>query len=292
MEVGLIGLGSTARAIGRNLLAAGHQLTLFDPTPEQAEDLIAAGATIAADLRDACNADAVVTALLRDRDLGEMVLGRNGLVTVMPAGTVHISMSTISVAVSRRFAAAHQQRIQRYVAAPVFGGPDAAANCELCIFAGGRAETIAYCQSLFDAIARHTIEVSEDPAKANLIQLCSLGLIGSLVQSLGEAVALAEHGGVAPQRFMKLMSGSLFGEGLHASYAALALADPPRLVTVTQACQTARLLLDSAKTVGAATPLMDLLCDRLHALQQSGMGNVDWLAHSIGPASGGAKDSP
>src|SRR5207344_296726 len=102
MEVALIGLGRTARAVGRNLLAAGHQLTLFDPAPQKVQDLTDAGATIATRLRDACNADAVVTALSNGRGLEEIVLGRNGVVAVMPAGTVHISMSTISVALSRR----------------------------------------------------------------------------------------------------------------------------------------------------------------------------------------------
>ena len=292
MEVALIGSGGTARAVGRNLLAAGHQLTLFDPAPEKAKDLTDAGATIATRLRDACNADAVVTVLSSARSLEEIVLGPNGVVAVMPAGTVHVSMSTISVALSRRLAAAHEERIQRYMAAPLLGGPDAAARSELCIFAGGRADIRSYCQSLFDAIARHTLEVSENPAEANLLQLCALGLIGSLIESLGEAVTLAAHGGIAPHRFLKLMSGSLFGEGLHASYGSLlnAEARPPRLLTVTQACHIARLLLESAKGVGAVTPLVNLLLDRLQALEQVGMGEVDWLAHSILASGGENKD--
>jgi 3-hydroxyisobutyrate dehydrogenase-like beta-hydroxyacid dehydrogenase len=198
-------------------------------------------------------------------------------------------MSTVSVSLSRRLAAAHEHRIQRYVAAPLFRGRDAAVSSELCIFAGGRRDIVSYCQPLFDAIAPQTIEVSEDPAEANLLQLCSLGLIGSLVESLGEAVALAQHGGIAADRFFKLMAESLFSRGLHASYGALLSPVPPRLVTVTQARKSAGLLLDAAKTVGAATPLMDLLSDRLGALEELGMGDVDWLAHSMARGSGGAR---
>jgi 3-hydroxyisobutyrate dehydrogenase-like beta-hydroxyacid dehydrogenase len=274
--------------MGRNLLAAGHQITLFDPASEAAEDFTKAGATIATRLRDVCNADAVVTALSSGRGLEELVLGPNGVVAVMPAGTVHISMSTISVALSRRLAAAHKQRIQRYIAAPVFGGPGAAAERELCIFAGGHAGLISYCQTLFDAVARHTIEVGEDPAEANLLQLCALGLIGLLVESLGEVVALGERGGIVPQRFLKLMSDYLFGQGLHASYGALlsGRSTPQRLLTVMQAQNNARLLLESARTLGAETPLVNLLLDRLLSLEQAGMGHVDWLAHSIAPLVG------
>jgi 3-hydroxyisobutyrate dehydrogenase-like beta-hydroxyacid dehydrogenase len=285
MEVGLIGLGRTARAMARNLLAAGHQLTLFDPASEAAEDLAKAGATIAARLRDVCNADAVVTALSGGRGLEELVLGPNGVVAVMPAGTVHISMSTISVALSRRLAAAHKQRIQRYIAAPVLGGPGAAAVREIYIFAGGPADLISYCETLFGAVARRTFEVSDDPAAANLLQLCSLGLIGSLVEGLGEAVALAKHGGISPPRFVKLMSEAVFDQGLRAGYDALlknAHLQAPRLLTVIQARKHARLLLESANTVGAATPIMDLVSERLRALEQAGLGNADWLAYAVG----------
>jgi 3-hydroxyisobutyrate dehydrogenase-like beta-hydroxyacid dehydrogenase len=192
-------------------------------------------------------------------------------------------MSTISVALSRRLAAAHAQRIQRYVAAPVLGGPDAAAIGGLCIFVAGRKDTVSYCQPLFDAIGRHTIEISESPEQANLLQLCALGLLGCLIESLAETVALAENGGISPKRFLKLMSASAFGRGLHSSYGPLANAElgGSGLLTVNQGHKNARLLLEPTKTVGVATPLMNLLWKRLQSLQTAGLGDHDWLALSI-----------
>ncbi len=192
MEVGLIGLGKTAAAIARNLLIVGHQVTIFGQTHEKTLELAALGAVIADDVRHACNADAVITILPTDERVDEIVLGSGGLAESMPAAATHLSMSTIGIEMSRRLAVIHRQRVQRYIAAPLLGRASAAAKGDLFIFAGGREDTIWHCQPLFDAIARRTLVVSDDPAEANLLQLCAVGLLGSLVQSLGEAIALAE----------------------------------------------------------------------------------------------------
>jgi 3-hydroxyisobutyrate dehydrogenase-like beta-hydroxyacid dehydrogenase len=128
MEVGLIGLGKMGAGIAHNLLAAGHQLTICSPKPRATGEFTAAGATIAAQVRDACNVDVVITALSSDRKVEEMVLGEGGVAAAMPAAAIHLSMSTIGIELSRRLAAVHAQRVQRYVAAPVFGGAGAATN--------------------------------------------------------------------------------------------------------------------------------------------------------------------
>jgi 3-hydroxyisobutyrate dehydrogenase-like beta-hydroxyacid dehydrogenase len=289
MEVGLIGLGKTGAAVARNLLTAGHQLTVVGRTQEDTRDLAAAGAIVADRVRDACNVDVVITILPTDQGVEEIVLGPGGVADAMPAAATHISMSTIGIALSRRLAAIHAQRIQRYVAAPMFGRASAAAKGELFIFAGGREDTIWRCQPLFDVVGCQTVLVGRDPAEANLLQLCAVGLVSALAENLGEAIMLADRGGIGQERFLKLMSRSVFATGLHASYGALiARTCPPAVLTVEQGDRNAALILNSADALGVPMPLMRVLRDRLNALTTRGLGDQDWLSIS---RSGAAEDS-
>jgi 3-hydroxyisobutyrate dehydrogenase-like beta-hydroxyacid dehydrogenase len=292
MEVGLIGLGRTGAAVARNLLTAGHQLTIVGPAQEDTRDLAAAGAIVADRVRDACNVDVVITLLPTDQGVEEIVLGPGGVADAMPAAATHISMSTIGIALSRRLAGIHAQRIQRYVAAPLFGRASNAAKGELFIFAGGREDTIWRCQPLFDVVGCQTVVVSHDPAEANLLQLCAVGLVSALVENLGEAIALADNGGIGQARFMKLMSGSVFATGLHASYGALvARTSPPAVLTVEQGARNAALILNSADALGVRMPLMRVLRDRLSALATQGLGDQDWLSIARSGAADGSGDS-
>ena len=279
MEVGLIGGGRTAAAIAENLLAAGHQLTIFNPPPKKGQDPAPTGATIAKRLRDACNADAVITVLTSDQRVEEVVLSDGGLAAAMPAGAIHICMSTIGIELSRRLAAAHADRVQRYVAAPVFGRSDAAAKGELCIFVAGRADTISRCQPLFEVMGQQTVEVGRDPAEANLLQLCAIGLVASLFESLRETIVLSERGGIAPERFLKLMSRSVFATGPEASDGALIAA--VRALAVTTAKQSRRSaapLIETANALNAKPPLASLNQDELDSLISRGLVTLDWLA--------------
>jgi 3-hydroxyisobutyrate dehydrogenase-like beta-hydroxyacid dehydrogenase len=136
MKVAVLGLGAMGLPIARNLLAAGFPLAVWNRNPARTREV--AGARIAATPADACaGADVAVTMLADDRAVGDIVFGNAGVVTGLPAGAFHVGMSTISVALARRLAAAHQAAGQRYVAAPVFGRPDAAAARQLWIAAGG-----------------------------------------------------------------------------------------------------------------------------------------------------------
>lgn len=280
MEVGFIGIGQMGAGIAHNLLKAGHQLTIFNRTRQKTEVFEAEGAAIAERPGDACNVDVVITCLASDSVVEEIVLGAGGLVAAMPAASTHVSMGTIGIALSRRLAEVHEQRVQRYVAAPVFGGPDAAAMGELFILAGGRADTIARCRPLFDVIGRRTLVVSDDPVAANLLQLSGNALIASAIQSLGEAVALVRKAGIDPDRYMEVMSQTLFATALHSSYGALIAGEryQPAGLTAELGRKDVRLVLDAADALEVPMPTMCLLHDQLTTLCECGDGELDWSA--------------
>ena len=114
--------------MARNLIKAGHTLNVFNRTRARAEELRPLGATVAGTPGEAASGvEALITMLADDHAVEDAMLGPGRVLQSLPSGAVHIGMSTISVALSRRLANAHAEKQQHYIAAPVFGRPDAAA---------------------------------------------------------------------------------------------------------------------------------------------------------------------
>src|SRR5205085_1253817 len=143
MNVGFIGLGHMGSGMAANLLKAGHSVTVYNRTPGKAGELVAAGAKAASSIAHACHGDVVVSMLANDAAVEDTVLSSDGVIANLPQGALHISSSTISVALSRHLTDEHERAGQLYVAAPVFGRPDVAASGRLTIVAGGNATAFA-----------------------------------------------------------------------------------------------------------------------------------------------------
>jgi 3-hydroxyisobutyrate dehydrogenase-like beta-hydroxyacid dehydrogenase len=153
MKVGFVGLGAMGSGMARNLIKAGHKVTVYNRTRSRADELKSDGATVAETAgQAAAGAEAVFTMLSDDHALEEVTFGAGKLLESLPAGSVHLSASTISVQLSRRLTDAHREKRQQYLAAPVFGRPEAAAAAKLFVVAGGPQSQIERCQPLFDAI--------------------------------------------------------------------------------------------------------------------------------------------
>src|SRR5258706_654788 len=149
MEIGFIGLGQMGSAIAANLLAAGHTLTVWNRSPDKAEPLVAKGARLAASPADAATGEVVFTMLSDDRAVEAVVFGDGGILSA--SGTpVHVSMSTISLALADRLAAAHAAAGSSYLSAPVFGRPAVAQAGELFVLTAGPPGAIAKCPPPFE----------------------------------------------------------------------------------------------------------------------------------------------
>jgi 3-hydroxyisobutyrate dehydrogenase-like beta-hydroxyacid dehydrogenase len=171
MKVGFIGLGHMGAGMAGNLIKAGHEVTVYNRTPEKAGALVAAGARVARTVSEACQGDAVITMLANDEAVESLVLGRDGVIPSLRPAALHISSSTISVALSERLSREHAQHGQRYIAAPVFGRPDAAAAAQLVVVAGGEKTAVEAARPLLEAIARKVFLVGDAPQAANLVKL-------------------------------------------------------------------------------------------------------------------------
>src|SRR4030095_15235644 len=211
MKVGFIGLGNMGSAIARNLLKSGHELTVYNRTQSRARPFASLGARIAETPTEvAADAEVLVNMLADDAALKAVIFEPGNAIQALQTGTVHISMSTISVGLSRHLAEAHREREQHYIAAPVFGRPDAAAAAKLFIVAAGPGELIARCQPLFDASGQKTFIAGEEAHAANVIKLAGNFLISTVIESLAEAFAFGRKFGVDPHAFLDILTNSLF----------------------------------------------------------------------------------
>src|SRR5882672_6854844 len=154
MKTGFIGLGRMGAAKAANLVKAGHEVTVFNRSPEKLRPLVDLGARKAGTVADACRGDLVVTMLADDGAVADVAFPHGGIISVLPKGTIHLSMSTISVALSKQLTQAHAQAGQQFVAAPVFGRPDAAAAAKLYIVAAGNPTALETCKPLLDVLGQ------------------------------------------------------------------------------------------------------------------------------------------
>src|SRR5262245_338889 len=281
MKVGFIGLGNMGSAMARNLIKAGHALTIYNRTRSRAEELQASGAKIAGSPGEvASGVEALITMLADDRVLEEVIFAPGNVIQKLPAGDVHISMSTISVALSRRLAAAHHEKQQSYVAAPVFGRPDAAAAAKLFIVAAGPAEQIERIHPLFDAMGQKTFLAGEEAPAANVIKITGNFMITTVIESLAESFALVRKYGLDPNTFLEVLTGSLFPAPVYRIYGSMIAADKfePAGFKLPLGMKDNRLLLAAAEEAAVPMPMASLVRDQFVAALAQGLGEADWAA--------------
>ncbi|MDR6900728.1 NAD(P)-dependent oxidoreductase [Rhizobium miluonense] len=280
MKVGFIGLGQMGSAMATNLIKAGHDVTVYNRSRDKAEALAAEGAMVAETVAEACGGEAVFTMLAHDDALSAVVHGDGGVLASLGKGAVHISASTISVAMSERLTREHAAAGQHFVAAPVFGRPEAAAAAKLFVAAAGAPDAIQTVTPLFDAIGQRTFVLGEEPKAANLVKLSGNFLIASVIESLGEAMALVEKGGVDRHAYLDLLTSTLFNAPVYKTYGGL-IADrkfKPAGFTAPLGQKDIRLALAAGEALNVPLPLASLLRDRFLNLLAHGGEELDWSA--------------
>lgn len=281
MKIGFIGLGSMGLGMARSLIKAGHTLTVWNRSRGRTDELKSDGAKVAGTPGEAAAAAEVVfTMLADDRALEDVSFGPGKMVESLPAGAIHVSSSTISVALSRRLDAAHRERRQHYVSAPVFGRPEAAAAAKLFIVAAGPAAQIERCRPLFDALGQKTFIAGESAPNANLIKLTGNFLITTVIESLAESIALVKKAGVDGNQFLEILTNSLFNAPIYRTYGGIIANEKfePAGFKLPLGLKDNRLLLAAAEENAVPMPMASLVRDRFLAALAQGMGESDWSA--------------
>nr|WP_260858824.1 NAD(P)-dependent oxidoreductase [Paraburkholderia sp. BCC1885] len=276
MDIGFIGLGEMGAAMVQNLLKAGHSVRVWNRSLQRAEALAAAGAKVVESPAEAFAGDAVLSMLADDAALRAVIDA--SLLEHAARGLIHVNMATISVALAEELAHAHALRGLHYVAAPVLGRPDVAAAGKLTIVAGGPAEAIDRVQPLFDAIGQKTWRIGSLPQQANVMKLAANFMIGSAVETFGEAASLVTAHGVAAQDFLDVVTAGLFPGPVYQGYGKM-IADQryePALFKARLGLKDVRLALAAADAVSAPMPVASVVRDSLIEAIAHGDGEKDF----------------
>jgi len=269
-----------------NLLKAGHYLRVYNRTSAKAEALVTKGAKAAGSIADACRGDAVITMLANDEAVENVVLGRDGVITNLSLGALHVSSSTISVSLSQRLSEEHAKKGQQFVSAPVFGRPEVAAAGQLFVVAAGDPTAVDVAAPLLDVIGQRTFVVSDTPKAANLVKLSGNFLGAAVIESLGEALTLIAKEGIDERRYLEILTSTLFDAPIYKTYGELISARrfEPAGFAATLGQKDIRLVLAAAEDLRVPMPLASLLRDRFLTLLARGGEQLDWSAIGRLPA--------
>jgi 3-hydroxyisobutyrate dehydrogenase-like beta-hydroxyacid dehydrogenase len=279
-KIGFLGFGRMGRPMAHNLASAGFPVHGWNRTPGRAPPGVAEKTAIADVARD-CQ---VVATMLADDAAVESTA--HVLYEHLPRGATHLGMSTISVALSRRLAFEHSARGQRYVAAPVFGRPEAAEKKLLWIVTGG---DVAGLSPVLEAMGKPSLALAE-PWQANLVKLTGNFLILSLIESFGEALALVEKGGIDPREVMRFVGSTFLDAPAVRGYGGRIAETQfePAGFALLLGLKDANLMLKAAEDLRVPLPLAAIARDHFLAALARGRENWDWggLASAIRESAG------
>ena len=280
MKIGFIGLGHMGTAMARNLLKAGHDVTVFNRSSGKADSLVALGAHEAQHIADACHGEVVITMLANDAAVTDVTLATGGLLASLSKGAIHLSMSTISVALSRRLSEAHLLAGQRFVSAPVLGRPDMAAAAKLFIVAAGDVAAIGDCAPLLEVLGQKTLRIGPEPQAANLVKLTANFLQAAVIEALGEAIALVGKAGIDRRAYVDVLTSTVFTAPVFKIFGPLIAEGSfePAGFAAPLGFKDIRLALAAAEDLQVPMPLAGLLKDRFLRLFAHGGEKLDWSA--------------
>jgi 3-hydroxyisobutyrate dehydrogenase-like beta-hydroxyacid dehydrogenase len=278
MKIGFLGLGNMGTPMALRLLAAGHELSVWNRSEERTKPLIHEGAIAAATPAEAeLGADAVITMLFDDAAYEQVVFGSNGLMDALSPGSLHISCSTISVALSERLTAEYAKRGIDFVAAPVFGRPTAAEEGRLWVVAAGTDGAVDRARPLLEAFSRGISVVGTEPRQAHAVKLGGNFLISAMIHSLGEAFVYADRQGIEPETFFEAINNALFQSPLYAAYTKIMLHPPEHVgATIELGAKDLRLLREAAASRQTRLSLADQMAEIFAEARRTGLGGEDW----------------
>jgi 3-hydroxyisobutyrate dehydrogenase-like beta-hydroxyacid dehydrogenase len=281
-KIGFVGLGRMGTPMAANLVAAGRQVIVHVRHPDRMDKLAALGLRPTTDITDLFDCEIVISMLPDDDAVLDAAFGRagsgiEGFAVGLRPGAIHLSMSTIGTATATHLAREHARCGQGYVAAPVFGNPDAAKARQLFVVVAGAPADVERCRPLLGELGQQTFIVGTDPAQANLIKLLGNMMMATTLEMLGETVALLRKRGLEPRLFLEILTNTMFGGRAHRLYGDRIAAQryTPGLA-LPLALKDVRLALAEAEDAAAPMPSVSVVRDRLITGIARGHADLDW----------------
>ncbi len=283
MKVGFIGTGRMGQAMVSRMLAAKHDVGVYNRTAAKAKPLADAGAKILASVAEAARYGDVTYTMLADDAALEDVMLRQGLLEALPKGGIHVCAGTHGIPVIRRIKQAHADKGQALVAAPMMGRPELVSSGTAGVFASGAAEALAKCKPLFDAIARRTFEGGTDPEAATAMKIANNFVLGCAIEAMGEGFSLTRKYGVPTSVFYDVMTDGLFNCSAYKVYGKIIVDESYAKVGQMAALglKDANLALEAGSLAAVPLPSGNVWRDRLVGAAAHGDGDKDWAVMAL-----------
>ncbi len=282
--LGFIGLGTMGTSIAHNMQAGGFAMTVFNRNPARAGALVEKGARRAPSPRaSAEGADLAVTMVSDDEAVEAVSFGPDGLLEGLRKGTIHMNMTTTSVAMTRRLTEAHAARGTRFVAAPVFGRPDRAANRTLWICAAGPKDAVEECRPILAAASTQALFVlGDDPVQAAVVKIAVNFQLAAAIITMSEAFALVGKAGVKPQDFLNVVDTVQYSTPTYKAYGQRICdeAFDPAGFKMWLGLKDVRLAMAAGDALSVPLPVASVMRDHFLSGMAKGMAELDWAAIS------------
>ena len=284
MKVAFVGVGRMGQVMARRILAAGHDLGVYNRSPDKTRALAAEGARLLRSIAEAARyGEAVYTMLSDDAALEDVAGQAGGLLQSLPEGGVHICAGTHSVGAIRKLDAAHASAGQVLVAAPMLGRPDVVVAGQAGVLTAGPQPVLDRLRPLFEAIGRRVFEAGAEPAAAAAIKIANNFVLGCAIEAMGEGFSLIRKHGVAPQVFFDVMTDGLFAASAYKSYGKIIVDESYDRVgqIAVLGLKDANLVLAAAEAAGVPLPSCNVWRDRLVGAIAHGDGDKDWAVMAL-----------
>ncbi len=278
MKIGFLGTGSMGTPMALRLIGAGHELRVWNRSEGRTEPLLREGAIAAGTPAEAeLGADAVVTMLFDDAAHEDVLFGSNGLMDALEPGSLHISCSTISTALSERLTAEHAKRGIDFVAAPVFGRPNVAQDGKLWIVAAGAEKAVERARPVLEPMSRGISVVGTEPRQAHALKLGGNFMIAAMIHTMTESFVYAQSQGIDPAKFIEAVNSALFQSPFYAAYANVILNPPEKPgATIALGAKDVNMLRAAATSRGIRVTLADELAEIFEEAAKAGLSETDW----------------
>lgn len=276
MKIGFIGLGIMGKPMSKNLLKAGYEVVVCDVVRAAVDEVVAAGATAAANPKEiAGQAEIIITMLPNSPQVKEVVLGPDGIIEGAKAGTIVADMSSIAPLVSRELAVILAEKGVELLDAPVSGGQPKAIDGTLSVMVGGKQDIFDRCLPIFKTMAASVVRVG-DIGAGNIAKLANQVVVALNIAAVAEALVLATKAGVEPELVYKAIRGGLAGSTVMDAKAPLMLDrkfNPGFRINLH--IKDLANALETAHQIGVPLPLTASVMEILQALKVDGFGDSD-----------------
>jgi 2-hydroxy-3-oxopropionate reductase len=278
-NIGFIGLGIMGNPMSKNLMKAGHSLTVYDIVPSLLDAVVAAGATRAGSCADvASKVDIIITMLPDGPDVEKAMLGPGGVVEGARKGLVAVDMSSISPLVSQKVGAACAAKGVEFLDAPVSGGEPKAIDGTLAIMVGGDAGVFQKMEPILKTMGS-SVTLTGPVGAGNVTKLANQIMVACNIAAMGEALVLATKAGLDPEVVFNAVKGGLAGSTVLNAKAPMVIGrnfKPGFRIKLHQ--KDLRNALLAAESMKVPLPLTSLLQQMLMSLMNEGKGDLDHSA--------------